>query len=135
MAETLLGFDYGRSRIGVAVGQTLTASARPLTTLPARHGQPDWQTIERLIAEWRPQRLVVGVAYHADGSASDSSTAALRFRDRLAQRFDGPVETVDERLSSREAERHLGAGARDKEAVDRVAAALILESWLRMTCA
>lgn len=129
--RTVLGFDYGRSRIGIAVGQDLTASARPLATL----GTGDWRGIERLIREWQPDLLVVGVARHADGSASTVTTATLAFAEALAQRYGLPVHTIDERLSSHEAEQRLrvtgGDPQRDKAAVDRLAAALILETWLR----
>lgn len=129
--RTVLGFDYGRARLGVAVGQDLTASARPLATV----NTGDWNRIEQLIGEWRPALLVVGVARHADGSASDATTAALAFAEMLEQRSELPVHTIDERLSSHEAEQRLreagGDPRRDKAAVDRWAAALILESWLQ----
>lgn len=128
---TYLGFDYGSQRLGVAVGQSLTRSARPLITLACRAGQPDWAQVERLLGEWKPAALVVGVPRHEDGSASDSSEAAERFARRLAGRFGLPVHTVDERLSSHAAEQALGARARrDKASIDSLAAAVILETWL-----
>lgn len=129
MPETLLGFDYGTRRIGVAVGQTLTGTARPLTTLPCRNGKPDWEAIGRLIREWQPSRLVVGLPLHMDGTEQPMTDQARRFGRQLEGRYNLPVEWMDERLSSEEAERALGS-ARDKGAVDAVAAAVILRDWL-----
>ncbi len=129
--RTLMGFDYGRRRIGVAVGQELTASARPLATVTCG----DWQRIERLIAEWQPAALVVGVSRHGDDTASATTQRTLRFVAELAQRSGLPVHTIDERLSSHEAEQRLWAAGgnpqRNKAAVDQLAAAVILESWLQ----
>ncbi|MBA1148370.1 Holliday junction resolvase RuvX [Ectothiorhodospiraceae bacterium WFHF3C12] len=120
-------------RIGVAVGETLTGSARPLTTLGCRNGAPDWSVVADLIREWRPVRLVVGLPRRLDGEESDLTRAARRFANRLSGRFDLPVSTAEEQLSSVEAERILaerGAGRRrDKGEVDRLAAAIILESY------
>jgi putative Holliday junction resolvase len=130
--RTLLGFDFGTRRIGIAVGQELTATARPLTTLTSRDGGPDWPAITSLIEEWQPDALVVGIPLHMDGGEMELSHLARRFRNRLQGRYNLPVFTVDERLTSVEAEALLDAkGERyDKEAVDQVAAQLILQSWL-----
>jgi len=129
--RTLLGFDYGRLRIGIAVGQELTASARPLATVA--HG--NWPRIERLVGEWQPALLVVGVSRHGDNTASTTTQRTLHFAEELARRSGLPVHTIDERLSSHEAEQRLWAAGgnpqRDKAAVDRLAAAVILESWLQ----
>ncbi|MFA5529403.1 MAG: Holliday junction resolvase RuvX [Thiohalomonadaceae bacterium] len=129
---TLLGFDFGTRRIGVAVGQTVTRSARPLCTLHSRNGGVDWPAVSRLLEEWQPEALVVGLPVHMDGSAHDLTAAARRFGNRLAGRYNLRVFFVDERLSSDEAERLLAAAGRsgDKAAVDRVAAQLILQAWL-----
>jgi len=132
--RTALGFDYGAIRIGVAVGQELTGSARPLIALPRRDRPPDWQAIARLIDEWRPNVLVVGVPRHADGTDSKVTGPALAFARELETRFQLPVATVDERLSSREAgERLTGASRRRKQntPLDPMAAAVILESWFQ----
>lgn len=130
--RTLLGFDFGTRRIGVAVGQELTGTARPLTTLTSRDGGPDWTTITRLIEEWQPGALVVGIPYHMDGTEMELTRLATRFGNRLRGRYNLPVFTVDERLTSAEAEQVLREGGRqlDKGAVDQVAAQLILQSWL-----
>src|SRR5690606_3072283 len=131
-AETVLAFDYGTSFIGVAVGQSVTGTATPLAALKANDGVPDWAQIERLIAEWRPQRLLVGLPLNMDGSESEMSARAARFARRLHGRFNLPVETWDERLSSFEARGELlRRGRRDLRVggVDSLSARLILESW------
>lgn len=130
--RTLLGFDFGTRRIGVAIGQELTGTARPLTTLTSQDGGPDWAAISRLIEQWRPDALVVGIPYHMDDSEMELTHLAKRFGNRLRGRYNLPVFTVDERLTSAEAETQLReAGNKlDKGAVDPVAAQLILQSWL-----
>ncbi|WP_425056775.1 Holliday junction resolvase RuvX [Pseudomonas abyssi] len=130
-----MAFDYGTRQIGVAVGQTLTGSAEPLTNLRARDGVPDWDQIAKLIREWEPNVLVVGLPLNMDGSASDMSERAARFARRLNGRFQLPVETVDERLSTFEAKQHLKDQGRTpssyrEDPVDSLAAALLLQTWL-----
>jgi putative Holliday junction resolvase len=130
-----MAFDYGTRQIGVAVGQTLTGSAEPLTNLRARDGVPDWDQLARLIREWEPHVLVVGLPLNMDGSASDMSERAARFARRLNGRFQLPVETVDERLSTFEAKQHLKDQGRTPSSyrddpVDSLAAALLLQTWL-----
>ena len=130
-----MAFDYGTRQIGVAIGQTLTGSAEPLTNLRARDGVPDWEQIARLIREWEPNVLVVGLPLNMDGSASDMSERAARFARRLNGRFQLPVETVDERLSTFEAKQHLKSQGRTPSSyrddpVDSLAAALLLQTWL-----
>ena len=130
-SRTLLGFDFGTKRIGVAVGQELTCSARALITLNSRNGAPDWEAITRLIAEWQPAALVVGLPLNLDGSDHEITRLARRFGNRLRGRYNLPVYTMDERLSSAEAEAFLAAQGRfEKEDVDKVAAQIILQSWL-----
>lgn len=132
-----MGFDFGTTRIGVAIGQELTATATPLATLKVYKGQPDWDGITRLIQEWQPERLVIGVPHQADGTANVVTTAALHFGQQLQQRYGRAVVGIDERLSSHEAQALLPAqaGRRSKRkradglSVDAVAAMLILESW------
>jgi len=131
--RTVLGFDYGTRRIGVAVGQEFTATANPLTTLTPVQNRPDWDAIERLIKEWKPDALVIGVPYHMDGTAHDMTKAAQRFGRQLAGRFELPVHEAEERLSSDEAERRTGARQRQRKGdIDQVAAQVILEGWLRL---
>jgi putative Holliday junction resolvase len=135
-AETCLGFDYGTVRIGVAVGQTLTGTATALVTLNNVNGKPDWDAITALIEEWRPTTLVVGLPLNDDGSAHNTSKAAQRFGNQLHGRYNLPVFTMDERLSSVEAERMLAdrkgkkrGSEKHKGETDKLAAKLILESW------
>ena len=129
-ARVLLGFDFGSRRIGIAVGQELTGTARELVTLNNRNGAPDWEAITRLLGQWQPDALVVGLPLNLDGSEHEVSRLAKRFGNRLRGRYNLPVFFIDERLSSAEAE-HLLAGQRhDKGDVDKLAARLILESWL-----
>jgi len=98
--EYLMGFDYGSKRIGVAVGQTITATARPLTTILVKEQQPDWTQITRLIDEWQPNIFIVGLPHHADGSENVVTQAVHQFCQQLTIRYQRPVETIDERLSS-----------------------------------
>ena len=128
--RTLLAFDHGKLRIGVAVGQEFTRRARPLSVLTARQGEPDWSELLKLLHEWQPDGLIVGVPRHADGRASKSTKAALAFCAQLEQRSGLPVLTIDERLSSNEAKRRLEESPRQRQPLDSIAAAVILETWL-----
>ncbi len=131
--DTLLGFDYGPRKIGVAVGQTITGSASPLTTIRSHGERPDWSRIEDLIREWRPKAAVVGLPFNMDDSETALAPRARRFARQLQGRFGLEVHLVDERLTSLEARRQLGrtsASAKAIEAIDAMAAKLILETWL-----
>ena len=128
--QTLLGFDYGLRRIGVAVGQALTASATALTTVRAHHGKPDWPAISRLVADWKPDALVVGIPYHMDGSKQDMTRSSERFCRQLEGRYRLPVHRAEERLTSYVVEAGLAAGA-DRQAVDPLSAQVILQDWLQ----
>jgi putative Holliday junction resolvase len=134
--ETIVAFDFGLRRIGVAVGQTVTASANPVAAVAMSDAGPDWPAIENILDDWQPSRLIVGMPSHADGRPSDLEQDIDRFIAEL-DRFDLPVERMDERYSSREAGELLksdrAAGLRGrirKEDIDSVAAALIAERWL-----
>jgi putative Holliday junction resolvase len=128
--STLLGFDYGPRKIGVAVGQTLTASASPLTTIGAVRERPDWEAIGKLIQHWQPDALVVGLPLNMDDSEAEVAPAARRFARQLEGRFRLPVHLADERLTSREAKNRWGKRVRRIEELDAFAAKLILETWL-----
>jgi len=129
---TLLGFDFGTRRIGIALGQTLTGTVRPLTTLSSKQQKPDWDTISALLREWQPEQLVVGLPLHMDGSEQPMTAKARRFGNQLKGRYNLPVDMVDERLTSDEAEGRLREqGNRyHKDEIDALAAQIILESWL-----
>jgi putative Holliday junction resolvase len=130
---TVLGFDYGMEKIGVAVGQSVTRTTSPLTIVSAHHGKPDWPTISRLIQEWQPSELVVGIPFNMDGSSSPMTGSATRFANQLGGRYGLPVHRIDERLSTIEAEHRLrdrpSGGPRKRANVDHVAAQVILETW------
>ena len=137
--RTVLSFDYGLRRIGVAVGNTLTGTAEALATIDAHDGEPDWRAIGRCVADWRPAAIVVGVPYNMAGPNAGITTAALRFADRLGEQYGIEVHRVDERLSSREAEDDLRerrrSGSKTRRVrrgdVDREAARILLLQWLR----
>lgn len=133
-ARTLLGFDFGMKNIGVAVGQELTRTANPLTALKAKDGIPDWEQIKKLLDEWQPSLLIVGLPLNMDGSEQEMTAAARRFGNRLNGRFTIPVEWQDERLSTYEALEQLGIrskmDSRKRSDVDQLSAQLILQSWL-----
>lgn len=141
---TILAFDFGTRQIGLASGQTVTATASPQANLPARDGVPDWEQLEALIGDWQPTLLLVGLPLNMDGSESDLCARARKFARRLHGRTGKAVLMVDERLSTREAkslEQPQGAKpgrGRNKSSrrpsyreqpVDAIAACLILESW------
>lgn len=135
---TVLGFDYGKARIGVAVLNTLAGVATPQSTITARDGAPDWNAISRCLQEWKPARLVVGMPRKLDGSDSAMQEPIERFIRQLQGRYNLPVDVVSEQLSSREAEQRLKlarqAGRKRKvrkEEIDQMAAAIILESWMQ----
>jgi putative pre-16S rRNA nuclease len=132
---TLLAFDFGTRQIGVAVGQTLSGSANPLTILKARDGIPDWTKIERLLEQWKPDRLLVGLPLNMDGSESDFCARTRKFARRLHGRFGLKVSMVDERLSTFEAkqlawERNRKQSSYRDQPIDDLAAAMILQSWM-----
>lgn len=135
--ETILAFDFGLRRIGVAIGQQVTNSARPLDVVANGNKGPDWSRIAALIKEWRPERLIVGMPSHADGSPSEIGNIVNTFITDL-ERFDLPIESVDERYSSLEAQAVLKAqraeglrGRISKAMIDSAAATLIAERWLK----
>jgi putative Holliday junction resolvase len=135
-ACTILAFDFGLRRIGVAVGQDVTGSASPLGVIANRQSGVDHDAIATLIGEWRPTTLVVGMPAHADGSPSDMQAPVRAFIAEL-ERYDLPIATVDERYTSVEAERVLrdarASGSRgrvSKEEIDSAAAVFIAERYL-----
>jgi len=135
--ETILAFDFGSQRIGVAVGQRVTDSANPLGVINNGENGPDWDHVQRLVREWSPAHLVVGMPLHADGSSSAVTEMVESFIEDLA-RFGLPVDSVDERYTSVEAKQILrserAAGVRghiSKEMIDSTAALLIAERWLK----
>jgi putative Holliday junction resolvase len=127
---TLLGFDYGTYKIGVAVGQTVTRTASPLTTLFGHKQQPNWDQISQLMRRWEPDQLVVGLPCDIEGRETELAPRARRFARQLAGRYRLPVHLMDERLTSMEARRHQGPNFTIGNQPDAVAARLILETWM-----
>ena len=129
----VMAFDFGTRRIGVASGQEILGTGKPLTMLPARDGVPDWEQIGRLLKEWQPDRALVGLPLNMDDTENDMCARARKFGKRLHGRFHVEVEMVDERLTSFEAKGDVMAsgGSRDfgRDGVDDRAAVLILETW------
>jgi putative Holliday junction resolvase len=131
--RTVMGFDFGLTVIGVAIGQTLTRTATPLACLPARDGIPDWSQVERLIRDWEPDAFVVGIPLNMDGTPTALAPHARKLGNRLKERFRRPWYDADERLSTRAAWSELEARGKTRggqRRVDDVAAALVLEGWL-----
>ncbi|MEO8400591.1 MAG: Holliday junction resolvase RuvX [Gammaproteobacteria bacterium] len=130
----LLGFDFGMKRIGVAVGQTVTKTARPLATLNAMQGVPQWNVLDKLIKTWQPDGLIVGIPLNMDGTAQPITELARQFATQLHEHYQVPVYEMDERLSTKDARERIFAeggykALRDGQ-VDSVAAKLILQNWL-----
>ena len=137
--HTVLAFDFGLKRIGIACGDTLTRQAAPRPAAAMLRGAPDWPAIARHVHELAPAVLVVGAPYNADGSAGTLLAAARRFAAELERRFALPVQLIDERFSSLEANEVLkkrrASGERRRrlrhEDIDSAAAAVILGRWFQ----
>lgn len=129
---TVLGFDYGPYKIGVAVGQTVTGTASPLETLMAVKNKPDWERIGQLITEWHPDAVIVGYPLNVDDSDTDATQPALRFSRQLEGRFHVKVHLADERFTSFGARELIPQKKAQKgEPYDAYAAKLITETWLQ----
>ena len=127
----ILGFDFGTKKIGVALGQHVTQSASPLCLIKAINGEPDWPALIKIMDEWRPIACVVGLALNLDMSESKTSKLAKSFGEKLHNRFNIEVHYVDEHLTSFEARLISKSSKKSSASVDALAAALILESWLK----
>ncbi len=127
--KTILGFDFGLKHIGVAVGQSITHTSSPLTTLSAKDGIPNWPEIEALILKWTPNELIVGLPLNMDGSDQRLTFCTRRFIKRLHAKSKLPVHEVDERLSSWEAQQYASGKKKDNK-IHAYAAAILVEQWL-----
>lgn len=129
----VMGFDFGTKRIGVAIGQTVTQTARPLDTLLAKAGEPNWDMLAKLLKKWNPDTLIVGIPLNMDGTDQTISHSAREFAEQLRLRFHLPVEEMDERLTTKDARERLfaegGYKALQDGQVDKVAAQLIINNW------
>jgi len=127
-----MSFDYGTEKIGIAIGQSISSTAEPLTIIRAKDGIPNWSQITSLIESWRPNFFVVGLPYNLDGSDSKLLQRALKFAQRLNGRFNIPTFGIDERLSSKAATEKFKTGNPKnslRKEIDDVAAQIILETW------
>ena len=124
--RVVLGFDFGARRIGIAIGNSVTREARPLTTVNASTVTARWDAVAALIGEWEPAQLVVGVPRHPDGTPHEMTARCERFARQLEGRFRRPVAQVDERYTSAVSER--------ADDIDAAAAALILQQWFDEEC-
>lgn len=131
---SVLGFDYGKKRIGIATGQTITHTATPCKTITQIDGNPDWPAIEAEIKQWKPQALIVGIPFFTDGSENRMTAAAKQFCYELEKRFKLPVIEINEALSSAHAEeilhRNMKINKHNKHEIDKMAAAIIVQRWL-----
>ncbi|HET9836157.1 MAG TPA: Holliday junction resolvase RuvX [Rhodanobacteraceae bacterium] len=137
MTGCVLGFDFGTRMIGVAAGNHISASAQSLQSLAAKGGEPDWQRVDALLAEWQPDALVIGLPLTLDGGEQPVTRGARAFAQKLHARYGLPVHLVDERHTSQEAARRFAdqraAGLQRRRGaanLDSLAAVVILESWL-----
>jgi putative Holliday junction resolvase len=133
--DTYLGFDFGNKKIGVAVGQTITATASPLQTMRSINQNPDWRMISKLIQEWQPIGIVVGISRQDDGADNLITPRMLKFCRQLEGRYQLPVFQQDEAFSTFEAKQLLFdevsvSASKLWEVQDQLAAQLILQSWL-----
>lgn len=128
----IVGFDFGLRRIGVALGNTLTQQARPLTTLQAQQGIPNWTEVEQIFTEWQPDCLIVGAPYEREGGSNQHIFhCAKKFANRLHDKYKLTVHFVDERYTSAEARHISRSSQKSKHGVDSIAAVLITEDWLK----
>ena len=136
-----MAFDFGLSRIGMAVGQETTQTSSPLPTIKAQDGIPNWDELEKLVTQWQPDLFIVGLPLNMDGSMSQMSHCARKFGNRLRAKFRRHCEEIDERLTTREAKsiwRDSPGGINQKkawdaqnDAVDSIAAQLLMETWFQ----
>lgn len=131
--RTIIAFDFGTASIGAAIGQEITGTASPLTSFKAKEGVPDWHQIEKVLREWQPDLIIVGLPLNMDGTEQPLTQQARKFANRIHGRFGFQVELHDERLTTVEAKSHLfsagGYKALNKGRIDAASAVLIMESW------
>jgi len=134
--RTVIGFDFGKKYIGVAVGQEITGSASPLGSIKANDGIPDWDYLHNYLKEWQPDLVVVGLPLNMDGSEQQLTKDARKFGNRVAGRFGLKVEFQDERLTTADAKEQLFArgGYKNlkKDNIDAESARLIIESFFEI---
>ncbi|OTA21019.1 crossover junction endodeoxyribonuclease RuvA [Xenorhabdus beddingii] len=131
--RTIIAFDFGTRSIGAAIGQEVTGTARALSAFKANEGSPNWELIGKLLKEWQPDLVIVGLPLNMDGTEQPVTAQARKFANRIHGRFGVQVALHDERLTTVEARSHLfdhgGYKALNKGKVDAASAVIILESW------
>ena len=130
----VMAFDFGIKHIGIAIGQEITKTASTFYSIKALEGQPDWNELDEIIHEWKPDLIVVGDPYNMDGSRSKIQDMSDRFSDALYKRYQIQLEKTDERLSSREANerlQNLDIGTKSSSNKHSISAQVILEDWFR----
>lgn len=134
-AQTIMAFDFGTQKMGIAVGQQLIESSQALALFPMKDGIPNWENLLKIVKEWQPHLFLVGLPLNMDDSESDLSTRARKFARRLRHQTNITTWMVDERLSTREARETLESYQQQGQAkhlsADSIAAALLIESWYR----
>ncbi|PPI87837.1 Holliday junction resolvase RuvX [Candidatus Pantoea edessiphila] len=134
LTKIILGFDFGSNNIGVAIGQLVTGTAHPIDTIRVKNGIPNWLQIEKLIKEWQPSLLVVGLPLNMDGTDQCFTDCARKFANYLCDRFNIQICMQDERLSTKEARSELFryGGYRNlvRSSIDSKSAAIILQDWI-----
>jgi len=135
--RTIIGFDFGKKYIGVAVGQEITGSASPLGSIKANDGIPNWDSLSNYLTEWQPDLIVVGLPLNMDGSEQQLTKDARKFGNRIAGRFGLKVEFQDERLTTADAKEQLfsrgGYKNLKKDNIDAESARLIIESFFEQS--
>ncbi|WP_410472824.1 Holliday junction resolvase RuvX [Faucicola mancuniensis] len=137
--KTIMGLDFGISKMGISLGNTLTQTATPLMQFKMDNGKPDWQKLLNIITEWQVSQIVIGLPLNMDGTDSELGNRAKKFARRLNHQLEMahipcPVIMADERLSSREAKNlawEYGLIKNENEPIDSIASAIMLGSWLR----
>ena len=130
----VMAFDFGIKHIGIAIGQEITKTASTFYSIKALEGQPDWNELDDIIHEWKPDLIIVGDPYNMDGSRSKIQDMSDRFSDALYKRYQIQLEKTDERLSSREANerlQNLDIGTKSSSNKHSISAQVILEDWFR----
>ena len=131
--KIVMGFDFGSKKIGIAIGQTVTQTARPIDTIQNKNGVPNWDAVSKLIKKWQPDALIVGIPLNMDGTEQPITHAAREFSHQLKEKYRINIFEIDERLTTKDAREQLftkgGFKALQDGQVDRVAAQLILQNW------
>ena len=134
-AGVIVAFDFGLKHIGMAIGQEITNTAQTFYSLKAESGEPNWDELDIIVRDWQPKLFVVGNPINMDGSDSDIKEKSDKFSNLIRQRYNIPVELMDERLSTREARERMKSDSGhfvDASAdTHQISAQIILESWFR----